>query len=194
MSVDDLVEEVPIAVGRRVRQARTDRGLTLDQLADRSGVSRRMIINVEAGTSNASITTLLRLATALSVPLPDLVGGGTGGQGCTITTSATRSPLWTGESGGTGVLVAAADMLELWDWTMQPGESYRSEAHRGGTRELLHIVSGRLRLVVDGTAHDLQPGDGVSFSADVPHSYACHGRRPVRFSMTVLEPMSRMQP
>jgi quercetin dioxygenase-like cupin family protein len=153
-----------------------------------------MIINVEAGTSNASITTLLRLATALSVPLPDLVGGGTGGQGCTITTSATRSPLWTGESGGTGVLVAAADMLELWDWTMQPGESYRSEAHRGGTRELLHIVSGRLRLVVDGTAHDLQPGDGVSFSADVPHSYACHGRRPVRFSMTVLEPMSRMQP
>ena len=194
MSVDDMIEEIPLAVGRRVRQARTDRGLTLDQLADRSGVSRRMIINVEAGTSNASITTLLRLATALGVALPDLVGDGSGGRDCRVTTSATRAPLWTGGNGGTAFLVAAAEMLELWDWTMQPGEVYASDAHRGGTRELLHVQSGRLRLVVDGAEHDLQPGDGASFAADVPHSYACTGRRPVRFAMTVLEPMSRMQP
>ena len=49
---DDQVAE---AVGRRIREARAERGWTLDELADRSGVSRRMIVNVEAGTSNASL-------------------------------------------------------------------------------------------------------------------------------------------
>ena len=57
MSVELLVERIPAEVGARVRTARTLRGWTLDQLAEHSGVSRRMIVNVEAGTSNASIAT-----------------------------------------------------------------------------------------------------------------------------------------
>lgn len=194
MSVETRVDQIPITVGRRVREARTARGLTLDQLAERSGVSRRMIVNVEAGASNASLTTLLRLATALGVALADLVGDSRRGQACTITTPEHREPLWQGAGGGTAILVASADMLELWDWTLQPGESYASEAHRAGTRELLHVRSGRLSLVIDGEAHELRPGDGASFLADAPHEYACVGRRPVHFAMTVLEPMSRRQP
>lgn len=194
MPVDARLDEIPVAVGRRVREARIARGLTLDQLAERSGVSRRMIVNVEAGSSSASITTLLRLATALGIALADLVSDGSAGQSCEVTSSADRRPLWQGELGGTAQLVAAADTLELWEWTLQPGEAYSSEAHRPGTRELIHVLSGRLELVTAGVVHVLAPGDGASFSADVPHSYGCLGRRPVRFSMTVLEPMSRMRP
>lgn len=194
MSVETRVDQIPITVGRRVREARTARGLTLDQLAERSGVSRRMIVNVEAGASNASLTTLLRLATALGVALADLVGESRRGQACTITTPEHREPLWQGPAGGTAVLIASADLLELWDWTLQPGESYASEAHRTGTRELLHVRTGRLSLVIDGETRELQAGDGASFLADAPHAYACSGRRPVHFSMTVLEPMSRRQP
>ena len=194
MPGDVDVDDIPLTVGRRVREARSARGLTLDQLAERSGVSRRMIVNVEAGRSSASITTLLRLATALSVALADLVSDGPAGQSCVLTSAASRVPLWQGERGGTAQLVAAADALELWDWTLHPGEVYASEAHRLGTRELIHVLSGRLELITGGAAHVLAPGDGASFSADSPHSYGCAGRRPVRFSMTVLEPMSRLLP
>lgn len=194
MPDDATIDEIPLAVGRRVREARMARGLTLDQLAERSGVSRRMIINVEAGSSSASITTLLRLATALNVALADLVSDGPAGQSCVVTSAAARQPLWQGELGGTAHLVAAADTLELWDWTLQPGETYPSEAHRLGTRELIHVLAGRLELVTGGATHVLATGDGASFSADAPHSYGCVGRRPVRFAMTVLEPMSRMRP
>jgi transcriptional regulator with XRE-family HTH domain len=197
MSVESLVEQVPVDVGRRVRDARVARGWTLDQVAERSGVSRRMIVNVEAGTSNASIATLLRLATALRVSLAELVAGGPSGEGVVVSGAATREPLWRGEAGGCAVLVASADtpdMLELWEWRLEPGESYESEAHRPGTRELLHVISGRLTLVVGDNLHDLRVGDAASFAADHPHRYANGGRKPLRFTMTVLEPRARVRP
>lgn len=194
MSVESLVDGMPSAIGRRVREARAARGLTLDQCAERSGVSRRMIINVEAGSANPSIATLLRLATALQVALTELVEDGPQDGSSTISRHADRTPLWRGELGGTAELVAASDMLELWDWTLRPGESYESQPHRVGTRELIHVHAGRLRLTVAGTDHELLTGDGASFAADVAHAYGCLGRKAVRFAMTVLEPMTRTRP
>jgi transcriptional regulator with XRE-family HTH domain len=197
MSVESLVELVPVAVGRRVREARSARRWTLDQLAEHSGVSRRMIVNVEAGSCNASIATLLRLATALQVSLADLVADRRADEACVVTEAAGRTALWRGPAGGSAVLVASAgtpDMLELWDWTLEPTEAYDSEPHRQGTRELLHVLAGRLALTVDGRDQVLRTGDAASFSADVAHRYACAGRRATRFSMTVLEPLTRVRP
>ncbi len=197
MSVEMLHEQVPVRIGRRVRDSRAARGWTLDQLAERSGVSRRMIVNVEAGTSNASIATLLRLATALQVSLADLVAVGRPDEAVVVTTPSHREPLWRGEGGGSAVLLASADtpdMLELWDWTLAPGDRFESEAHRSGTRELVHVVSGRLGLTVDGELRMLQLGEAASYAGDVPHAYANSGRRPVRFTMTVFEPLARVRP
>jgi transcriptional regulator with XRE-family HTH domain len=197
MSIESLVDHLPEAVGRRVREARTERGWTLDQFADRSGVSRRMIVNVEAGTTNASIATLLRLASALHVSLADLVGGQAQDQRLVVTRAAGRTPLWRGDAGGSAVMVASADtpdMLELWEWTLEPGESYASEPHRPGTHELLHVTAGQLTLTVDGTPQVLRSGDAGSLAADIAHAYANEGRRPTRFTMTVLEPLTRVRP
>jgi transcriptional regulator with XRE-family HTH domain len=197
MSIEGSVEQVPEAVGRRVREARAERGWTLDHLAERSGVSRRMIVNVEAGTSNPSIATLLRLATALHVSLADLVTGSPEDLRVVVSGAAEREPLWRGAGGGSAVLVASADtpdMLELWDWTLEPGERYASEPHRPGTQELLHVLSGQLTLTVSGEVRHLRKGDAASLVADVAHEYGNQGRRAVRFTMTVLEPMARVRP
>src|SRR3989304_1555334 len=71
-------------IGERVRARRHARGWTLDELAERSGVSRRMLVNIEQGVTNASIATLLRLSEALGLGLPSLVApsdGETPGEG-----------------------------------------------------------------------------------------------------------------
>lgn len=196
MPLEDDVDRLPAAVGARIRATRAQRGWTLDQLADISGVSRRMIVNVEAGTTNASLATLLRLSTALHVSLAELVAEPAAGP-ITVTAPRDRVPLWTGEFGGTAHLVSSADtpdILELWEWRMHPGDAYASDAHLPGTRELLHVHNGELALTVGETKRSLRSGDAVAFVADAPHSYACAGRRPVRFSMTVLEPRSRVRP
>ena len=60
-------------IGGRVRASRQANGWTLDQMAERSGVSRRMVVKVEKGDTNPSVTTLLLLSDALGIGLPTLV-------------------------------------------------------------------------------------------------------------------------
>ncbi|KIX78815.1 hypothetical protein SF23_04405 [Streptomyces sp. MBRL 10] len=60
-------------IGARIRAARTDAGLTQEALAERVGVDNKTIHRVEYGTSDPTLSLLLRLADALGVPLPELV-------------------------------------------------------------------------------------------------------------------------
>src|SRR4051795_12654495 len=102
-------------IGRRGREHRTARGWTLDELADRSGVSRRMVINIEHGEGNPSIATLLRISDALGIGLPVLVDVGRPST-LTVTPAGQAAVLWRGPSGGQGLLVAGTqppDVVEL---------------------------------------------------------------------------------
>lgn len=187
-------DPVAAALGRRLRGARQARSWTLDDLAEASGVSRRMIVTIEAGRGNATLSTLLRLAAAVEIPLAELVSDSTAGTSVIVTEAGGHAALWQGEAGGTAHLVANArtpDALELWQWHLEPGEEYVSQAHSPGTRELLHVTRGRLELVVATDSVTLDAGAGASFAADVPHAYRAAGRRAVDFTMTVLEPIGR---
>src|SRR5918997_3431152 len=153
--------EVNELIGQRVRQHRTARGWTLDELAERSGVSRRMVISIEHGEGNPSIATLLRISGALGVGLPALVDVE---RPRTLTvTEAGRAPvLWRGPLGGRGLLVAGTeppDVVELWDWSLQPGEEHATEAHSAGTRELLLVLEGVVDLRVVDRTQRLGVGD-----------------------------------
>src|SRR3954451_10966381 len=64
--------EINQRIAARVRQIRADRGLALDALAERSGVSRSMISLIERGESSPTAVVLEKLATGLGVPLASL--------------------------------------------------------------------------------------------------------------------------
>ncbi|MDZ5076461.1 XRE family transcriptional regulator [Nesterenkonia sp. HG001] len=177
-------------LGRRIRTARRHRGWTLDQLAEAAAVSRRMVVNIEQGSTNPTLGTLLKLSEALGTGLPALVEPPR--RPVQLTRAGEGATLWQGEHGGRGVLVASGDrpdVVELWDWTLRPGEVHRSEPHLRGTRELLHLLEGEMVLEVDGEPHHLGPGDALAFPGDAPHSYACTGEAPAHFSLTVHEPV-----
>lgn len=190
--MDPQATALAATIGTRIRQERLHRRWTLDRLAETSGLSRRMVVNVEQGAANPSVNTLLRLADALGIGLPALVEPPDGRAAtATITRAGEGATLWTGEHGGRGTLVAGTsppDVLELWDWTLAPEEAHVAEAHAPGTAELLHVLDGRVLLEVDGTDHELVAGDAASFRGDVPHAYRNVHDSPARFSLAVLEP------
>lgn len=186
-----MTVDVAGAIGSRVRDGRTERGWTLDELAERSGVSRRMVINVEQGASNPSIATLLRLSHALGVGLPALVD--VERPGALRVIGAGRAPvLWRGHGGGHAALVAGTDppdVVELWDWTLEPGEAHRTEAHAPGTRELLLVLTGQVELTVGQQTQPLTAGDAAQFAGDVAHGYANSDDGPAaRFCLAVFAP------
>ena len=115
-------ETVARAIGGRVRHGRNSRGWTLDQLAERSGVSRRMLVSIEQGAANPSIATLLLISDALGIGLPALVELDDQ-PGLRVNRAGTAPVLWRGKLGGRAVLVAGTeppDVTELWDWTLGP--------------------------------------------------------------------------
>jgi transcriptional regulator with XRE-family HTH domain len=179
------------AIGGRVRQGRAGRGWTLDQLAERSGVSRRMLVSIEQGAANPSIATLLLISDALGIGLPALVDMDRS-PGLRVTRAGSAPVLWRGKAGGQAVLVAGTeppDVTELWDWTLGPDESYASEAHAAGTRELLLVLDGQLELRAGQQTGVLGQGDSASFAGDLPHGYAnASSAQAARFALTVFEP------
>ena len=179
-------------IGERVRQHRTVRGWTLDELADRSGVSRRMLITIEHGDGNPSIATLLRISDALGVGLPVLVDVERP-RASTVTPAGQAPVLWRGPRGGRALLVAGTeppDVVELWDWTLQPGEAHTSEPHSAGTRELMLVLEGSVDLRVGDRTDRLGTGDSAAFAGDVAHGYAAPvgADAPSRFALTVFQP------
>ena len=184
-------DSITRAIGGRVRQGRVSRGWTLDQLAERSGVSRRMLVSIEQGSANPSIATLLLISDALGIGLPALVDMDRS-PGLQVTRAGTAPVLWRGKLGGQAVLVAGTeppDVTELWDWTLGPGESHSSPAHAAGTRELLLVLDGQLELRVDQHGEVLAKGDSASFAGDLAHEYVNAGAaQAARFALTVFEP------
>jgi transcriptional regulator with XRE-family HTH domain len=188
--MDPSATALSVAIGAKVRAERQARAWTLDRFAEVAGVSRRMLVNVEKGAANPSVTTLLRLSDALGIGLPALVALPEAAQ-LKVIRSGEGAALWTGAGGGRGVLVAGTappDVLELWDWTLAPGDRHDSEAHVRGTKEILQVREGTVTVQVAGQAEVLDVGDAISFLSDVPHSYANDGSEDARFSLTVFEP------
>ncbi|MEX5259779.1 helix-turn-helix domain-containing protein [Kocuria sp. CPCC 205263] len=188
--MDDNTTSLAAAIGARVKQQRQARRWTLDQLAEIAGVSRRMLVNVEQGATNPSVGTLLRISDALGIGLPALVEVPQP-KAVTVTWHGEGAALWSGDSGGRGLLVAGTappDVVELWDWTLGPGDRHASEAHTRGTKELLQVQAGTMTIEVAEQSITLETGDAVSFPGDVAHAYANPGAAPARFSLTVFEP------
>lgn len=188
--VNEDTEALARAIGARVKQERQSRRWTLDHLAEAAGVSRRMVVSIEQGTVNPSVGTLLRLSDALGVALPALVES-PDPRPVRVTRRGAGVTLWSGESGGRGVLVASRsspDVTELWDWTLGPGDHHASEAHAPRTTELLQVQEGTVTIEVAGQVVTLDAGDAVTFPGDVPHSYANGAESSARLTLAVFEP------
>ena len=182
--------ELPQLMGERVRAERQARSWTLDQLAEASEVSRRMLINIEQGAANPSIGILLKISDALGVGLAALVDVPRQAA-LQVTASGTGPVLWSSPAGGSAVLVASTrppQVVELWDWTLGVSDRYAHDGHADGTRELLHVLQGEVTVEVGDQQAVLRTGDAVSFASDVPHAYANLAQQPARFSLSVFEP------
>ncbi|GAA3107907.1 helix-turn-helix domain-containing protein [Nonomuraea salmonea] len=161
-------ELITQAIANNVRAQRAHRGLTLDALAARSGVSRGMLVQVEQGRTNPSVSTLTRIASALGVTVARLVEVAD----VPMVRVVQKSDVVTFDQGDVQArLLVGADMpliLELWDWRLAPGEHHDGDAHPPGTREMLTVLQGELTLIVAGKSHVVGEDAAVLFTADRP--------------------------
>ena len=183
------VAQVSLAVANRIRNWRKDKKLSLDELSRRASVSKGMLVEIEKGAANPSIAILCKLAAALGVSVADIVNVSSEPVVHVIEKQAIPV-LWQGAKGGSARLLAGTagpDMIELWQWEMQPGEHFSSPGHPAGTCELLHVNEGVLSLTVGETVTQVEAGASAVAKTGAAHGYGNEGDTVLRFTMTVAE-------
>jgi transcriptional regulator with XRE-family HTH domain len=177
------------AVAAKLLQKRRELNWSQQDLAERSQVSRRMIGLIEGGESNASLATLGHLAAALGITFSEMVGGDTSSE-------ADRGrperglQLWQGSLPGTRVDLLhsfpASRSVELWKWTIAPGDRYQGEPDLPGYREMLYVIRGSLSLERDEGTQLLKAGDAIAFPSDRPYAFVNNGKSNLVFVLNVV--------
>ncbi|NOL49983.1 helix-turn-helix domain-containing protein [Pelistega europaea] len=180
---------VNMAVANKIKNYRQQHKLSLDVLAQKAGISKGMLVDIENHKANPSIATLCKLAIALGISVAELVSLQ---EIPTIRLiSQTEMPvLWKGTEGGEATLLAGskgATMIELWRWILQPGESYVSAAHSRGTVELVYVHKGCLCFSVGNHQLRIKAGQAAIGTTDQPHTYQNTGKTKVEFTLSVVE-------
>jgi len=170
-----MTESAIAAVGPRVKALREAEGMSLRDLAERSGVSAPMLSQVERGETSPTLHVAARIASGLQLRLSQLLrldeagsvdivraaerrAGGTDGHRYEVLT-----PPLPGQRAEVSRHVLAPHAA-----TGGPGDP---PMHEPGSRETAIVERGDLHLVIDGAEHALAAGDCVTFDADLPHHF-----------------------
>ncbi|WP_459249359.1 helix-turn-helix domain-containing protein [Streptomyces youssoufiensis] len=165
-------------LGVNVRALRGERGLSLSEVARRSGVAKSALSQLESGLGNPTIQTVFSLANALQVPVSDL-----------LAEPAPPDVLLVRSAGLEVLRSRAVDLrmlrrieprggvLELYDQRVRPGARQHSNGHPG--REHVVVTQGVLRVGPPSDPYELGPGDYVCLPGSQPHVYETAGPEPV---------------
>ncbi|WP_439629654.1 helix-turn-helix domain-containing protein [Shinella sp.] len=172
-------------VSGNLRRLRQQAGLSQAALAEASGISRRMIVAVEGGDANISLSSLDKLAAAIGVGFVDLVRDPARAPSAEI-----NEVTWRGKDGeSTAVLLGSAPATteaQMWLWSLGPGERYEAEPDPAGWHEMVFVTEGTLRLELSGTAKDFSAGTFAVYGTDQAYAYVNPGETPVRFVRNVV--------
>jgi len=175
-------------VGFNLRQLRLAKGLTLDQLATSSELTRGYISLVERGLKTPSVAALLRLAAALDVSVTYLFDPNP--------TPAPRYTLFRRDQDATPTREDGFDLLALAarrtrkkmePFLIRPRlKSVARSSHAG--EEFLFVISGGIAMKFEGEEIFLEKGDCLYFSGETPHWVRSTGKQKAEVLLVISQP------
>lgn len=180
--------EFVVRIGAEARRRRKALSLTVQQVADAAGVSRRMLTLIEQGQANPSLVTVDKVARALGTDFAALTRDASP-EPLSVNAPGAAAGVWSSTAGSSAVLQVATQnhpAAELWEWVLQPGDRYPARPDAPGSEELFLVLDGTLTLEVDG----LEPvtvtkGSSARLASDRCYAYVNNGRRAARYIRVV---------
>jgi transcriptional regulator with XRE-family HTH domain len=183
--------DITPTLARRLRSLRAERGLSLESLAERSGVSRSNISQIERGESSPTAVVLDKLATALGVTLPELFS-------LPDAVDELPSPLaraadqlvWTDPASDylrRSLSPAARSPIQLVEVHFPAGQrvAYETGPREGEIYQQIWIIEGRMEITVGETTWKLDTGDCLSMKLDCPMTYRNPTGNPARYLVSI---------
>ncbi len=161
------------SLATRVIELRKRRGLTLEQLAAASGVSRSMLSQIERGKANPTLAVTLRIAQAFDMNIGDLVDQPWTASRIEVVRSDDANQLFRDDRDCRIRTLSPLHMeknVEFYEVRLAPGARLHSAAHFEGTRELLTVTQGQARILAGDNRCELNQGDSAHYHADLEHT------------------------
>lgn len=168
---DDILTRLPA----RLKEARRAKGLSLEAVANLSGVSRSMVSQIERGESSPTIATLWNLTRALQVDFAGLLDAEASAERIELLRAA-EAPVIDNRGHGCRIRILSppeeAGRHEVYELRLDAGGALNSQPHARGAREQLSVIEGRLRVTSGSAEAVLGPGDTARYAADLAHGIA----------------------
>ncbi|BAM90846.1 hypothetical protein S58_48670 [Bradyrhizobium oligotrophicum S58] len=167
-----------VAVGRRIRDLRRNRQLSLETVAARTALSIGFLSQIERGLSSPSLRVLIALADVLGVSIAALFGASPGGDAASdavVTRGQQRPELKLWRTGVSKQLLSAAggdNKLNLFLVHLEPRGSTGDELYTHDGEEAGLVLEGEMILTVDAETWSLKQGDSFRFASRRPHRFS----------------------
>lgn len=178
-------------LARRLTELRRARGWPLEELAEKTGISRATLSRIERGDTSPTANVLGRLAGAFGLSMAELFGAASGLVERHIPRAS--QPVW--KDPETGFLrraltpVAGGYRGSVIEGTLPAGATVAYAAPPIPDLEHhLVLLEGSLRFTLGPDIYDLAPGDAMRFHLNAPNSYHASGDAPARYILTVITP------
>ncbi|SEG40585.1 helix-turn-helix domain-containing protein [Bosea lathyri] len=188
MEFTEDILDIDRRLGARLKAARLHQDLTLDALAERTGVSRAMISRIERGESSPTAALLVRLGSGLGLTLSALLEDGS--QGEPLARSAAQ-PVWRDPASGylrrNVSPRGTGSAFEIVEVELPPGAHVvlDSAASAPPLDQQIWILEGTLELTLGEIRHQLAQGDCLQMHLRSSIAYHNPGATPVRYVVIV---------
>lgn len=167
-------------LGKRVKKLRADRGWSLEELANASGVSRSMLSEVEREKANPTLTVTFRIARAFGLTLQELIESAEASASkIQVIRANDRNQVYRSDKQCEIRTLSPLNLekdVEFYEVSLKQGGALRSQPHFEGTREFLTVEEGSVRIESDMDTDELTKGDSGTYRADVPHAIVNTGK------------------
>jgi transcriptional regulator with XRE-family HTH domain len=194
--VRDTREKVlEVAIGKEVRAFRKQQNMTVNELAEATGLSVGMMSKIENGNTSPSLTTLQALANALSVPLTSFFRGfeenrfavlTKAGEGAETQRMGTRAGHQYNLLGHIGSNASGVIVEPYLITLTEESDVFPTFQHDG--IETIYMLEGEVDYRHGNTVYPLKPGDTLFFDADAPHGPEILVKLPARYLSIISYP------
>jgi transcriptional regulator with XRE-family HTH domain len=191
--MEETVSDLNQRIAERVRELRSTRGLSLDAVASRSGVSRSMISLIERGESSPTAVVLEKLAAGLGVMLASLFDAPAGAATASSRPLARRDdqPQW--QDPASGYLrrnvspPGVPQPMQIVEIQFPPGGRVAFETGARDTRvhQQVWLLEGTIDVTVGAERHRLHEGDCLAMQLDRPTMFHNPTRKPARYAVVM---------
>jgi 2-oxoglutarate ferredoxin oxidoreductase subunit gamma len=182
ISLEPPQEDIQVNVGERVREVRENRGLSIEDISQRTGIAVSLLEEIEDEAVAPPLGTVIKLAKALEMKMGFFISGKED-RPFTIVRADDRKVISRydskkGKHYGYEYESLAPHKknrhMEPFLVTLEPVDTEEERSTHDG-QEFIYVLEGSMEVRLGEEIHILKPGDSIYYDSTVPHLVKCHG-------------------